>query len=75
MPPVNSLYTPHILVPTYFICGKEHKDATDPINEIPNGGQICKNLTYLGRAGLKEIEGLTVAFLSGAYEASQVIVL
>ena len=58
------------LVPTYFICGKESSKATDPINEVPNGGQICKNLTYLGRSGVKEIDGLSVAYLSGGYDAS-----
>jgi len=55
-------------VPTYFICGAEGANSTMLIGGHPNGVELCKNLTYLGRHGRKDISGLKVCFLSGVYE-------
>ena len=51
-------------VPTYFITGDEDdtKGCTSLVDDIPDGGQLCKNLTFLGRRGVKRLPcGLTVA--------------
>lgn len=37
------------------------------LDELPEGGELAPNCTYLGRAGCVEIEGLRVAYLSGIY--------
>jgi hypothetical protein len=49
-------------IPTYFILGKEQR--TEVIDAHPDGGEVCKNLHYLGRWGIKDVHGLKVAFLS-----------
>eukprot|EP00808_Paulinella_micropora_P000970 g79670.t1 len=54
-------------VPFYFILGDE-QTAHPLLNTKPEGVELCKNLTYLGRAGVKELLGLRVAFLSGGYD-------
>ena len=59
--------TAEIPVPTYFICGSEEAEATGLVDSIPDGGLLCKNLTYLGRSGKKNIDGLTISYLSGSY--------
>lgn len=33
--------------------------------KYPDGGEICPNLVFLGKSGIKEIEGIKIAFLSG----------
>lgn len=39
---------------------------TSVLNEsYPEGGEICENFVYLGRKGIKMIEGLKVCFVSG----------
>ena len=50
-------------MPTYFIVGGE--DA-NPVDGLPaDGGDLCKNLTFLGRAGCRRLpNGLKVAYLS-----------
>ena len=61
-------------IPTYFITGNEDdaKGCTSLIDEIPDGGELCKNLTFLGRQGVKRLPcGLTVAYLSGAYNPAK----
>ena len=41
-------------------------EASGPFSHsYPNGLEIAKNLNFLGRSGVKEINGLKVAFLSG----------
>mgnify|MGYP001969550677 FL=1 len=57
-----------VAVPTYFIVGGE--DA-NPVDGLPaDGGDLCKNLTFLGRAGCRRLpNGLKVAYLSGAYDS------
>jgi hypothetical protein len=53
-------------LPIYFVLGTD-KD-TSPVDELPEGGQLCPNLHYLGRSGLKHVEGLSVVFMSGAHD-------
>eukprot|EP00854_Cymbomonas_tetramitiformis_P017841 gene17841-21245_t len=60
-----------IPVPTYFIYGNEI--SSSGIAELLGhrmeaGGELCPNLTFLGRQGIKEISGLSVCFLSGRYD-------
>lgn len=56
-----------IPLPTYFITGHENKAVSSFISDLPNGGDICENLTYLGRNGIIELAGLKIGFLSGVY--------
>ena len=37
------------------------------LDEVPQGGELALNCTFLGRAGCVEIEGLRVGFLSGIH--------
>lgn len=62
-----------IPIPTYFICGDESVEAgaTDTIDNLQDGGSICHNLNYLGRSGVKQVSGLTVAYVSGVYEEAK----
>lgn len=62
-----------IPVPVYFICSGEQPSngSTTYINELPDGGELCSNLFYLGRSGVKSIAGLEVGYLSGAYDAQE----
>ncbi|MDR2374733.1 MAG: metallophosphoesterase [Bifidobacteriaceae bacterium] len=55
--------------PLFFIAGNhEPFDALDSDGGLAQGaGQWGPNVTYLGRAGLVEIDGLRVGFLSGVY--------
>jgi len=55
-------------IPCFFICGREGPTATSLIDGHPDGVEICKNLTYLGRHGRKEVAGLAVCYLSGVYD-------
>jgi diadenosine tetraphosphate (Ap4A) HIT family hydrolase len=53
-----------IKIPTYFI-------DCSPSNEMSaslDGREICKNLTFLGRRGIRSIKGLNVAYLGGNYD-------
>jgi len=56
-------------LPTYFILGDEDQSyGLDIINDLKiadAGGEICTNLHYLGRCGIRTIEGLRIAFISG----------
>ncbi|EGC36123.1 hypothetical protein DICPUDRAFT_87565 [Dictyostelium purpureum] len=53
-----------IPIPTYFIAytPTDYKYIEKFSNE---NGEICKNLTYLGKSGIKDLMGLNVAYLSG----------
>ena len=55
-------------VPLYFIGGYGH-GAEDQIPLLQEGseGSAATNIEYLGRAGVRQIHGLTVAFLDGTY--------
>jgi hypothetical protein len=35
------------------------------INLYPDGHEICKNLIFLGRSGVKIIQDLKIAYISG----------
>merc|ERR1719271_80076 len=39
------------------------------LQAAPEGKKLCENLHFLGGFGVQEIEGLTVAYLSGRYDA------
>ena len=56
-------------VPTHFIAGAEEHSAL--IDHLPDGGELCPGLHYLGRAGVKKVAGLTVAYLSGVWDAER----
>ena len=56
-------------LPIYFIAGEEAHSAL--IDHLPDGGEVCHNLHYLGRAGVKKVGGLTVAFLSGVFDGER----
>jgi len=50
-------------LPVYFI---ESGEMASTLNTLyPNGKELLPNLFYLGRAGVKVICGVTVAYLSG----------
>ncbi|KAJ9064023.1 hypothetical protein DSO57_1034812 [Entomophthora muscae] len=52
-------------VPTYFIIGSIPLPGS-LANKFSRGGDICENLTYLGKAGvLKTASGAKLAYLSG----------
>ena len=56
--------------PTYFItAGEDDADgSTSLIDDIPDGGELCANLTFLGRRGVRRLPcGLEVAFISGVF--------
>ena len=59
-------------VPTFFILGKEPEGQL-PFALPEEGCELCKNLAYLGRKGVREIAscgGLKVAFLSGVHSGA-----
>lgn len=50
-------------LPTYFL---DSSELSFSLNELyPEGKEICENFTFLGKSGIKEIEGLKIAFLNG----------
>ena len=56
--------------PTYFITADEDDadGSTSLIDDIPDGGELCPNLTFLGRRGVRRLPcGVEVAFISGVY--------
>lgn len=60
-------------VPTFFIVGAEPEGSL-PFALPEEGCELCKNLTYLGRKGVREIEscgGLKVGFLSGVHSSAE----
>ena len=53
-------------LPIYFITGSERENK-DVRSVLPvDGGEIAPNCHYLGDAGIADVLGLTVAFVSGA---------
>ena len=56
-------------LPIYFITSHEHHTAL--IDHLPTGGELCPNLTYLGRSGVRRLGGLTVGYLSGVYDSER----
>ena len=56
--------------PTYFITADEDDadGSTSLIDDIPDGGELCPNLTFLGRRGVRRLPcAVEVAFISGVY--------
>eukprot|EP00667_Euglena_gracilis_P008726 EG_transcript_8852 len=50
-------------IPTYFIVGKGSEF------ELPEeGGEVCPNLHFLGKHGVRTIAGLNVAWVSGRFD-------
>lgn len=48
---------------TYFI---ESGPMAATLNTLyPNGKEMAKNLTFLGRVGQKTIQGVSIAYLNG----------
>ena len=56
-------------LPIYFVASHEHHTAL--IDHLPTGGELCPNLTYLGRSGVRRLSGLTVGYLSGVYDSER----
>ena len=71
----NSQLQPYIAhqatlpLPIYFIASHEYHTAL--IDHLPAGGELCPNLTYLGRSGVRRLGGLTVGYLSGEYDSER----
>lgn len=52
-----------IPIPTYVL---DCSELSLSLNELfPDGNEICKNLNFLGKSGVKEIDGLTIAYING----------
>lgn len=51
--------------PLYFIGG--NNEDFEALHDAPEGFQLAPNVHYLGRAGLKELHGLRVGYLSGIH--------
>lgn len=52
-------------VPFVFVGGNNEDFET--LESMPDGGELAPNVHYLGRAGVKTVAGLRVAYLSGIY--------
>ena len=51
--------------PFYFVGG--NNESFEELDALPNGGELVPHVTYLGRAGVRDVAGLRVAFLSGIF--------
>jgi predicted phosphodiesterase len=51
--------------PLYFIGG--NNEDFEALHDAPEGFSLAPNVHYLGRAGLRELGGLRVGYLSGIY--------
>jgi lariat debranching enzyme len=51
--------------PLYFIGG--NNEDFEALHDMPEGFSLAPNVHYLGRAGLKEVQGLRVGYLSGIH--------
>jgi len=51
--------------PLYFIAG--NNEDFEALHDTPEGLQLAPNVHYLGRAGVKELQGLRVGYLSGIH--------
>ena len=56
-------------LPTYFLGGSDFNGLTW-LKAIGAGGVFCDNMQFLGSAGLCELHGLSVAFVSDAPDAA-----
>lgn len=50
-------------LPVYFVCTHTVPGLALP----PGGGEVAKNLHFLGEAGVRTVAGLRVGFLSGVF--------
>ncbi len=50
----------------FIFVGGNNEDFED-LERFPNGGELVSGVRYLGRAGVRTINGLRIAFLSGIY--------
>ncbi|KAH3763422.1 nuclear protein [Pelomyxa schiedti] len=57
---VNDTASPKVPVPTYIVGG-----GNKLLDTMPEGGKLCYNVYYLGKQGIKDIQSLRIAFLSG----------
>ncbi|TSC31910.1 metallophosphoesterase [Corallococcus sp. Z5C101001] len=51
--------------PLYFIGG--NNEDFEALHDLQDGGDLAPDVHYLGRAGLRELDGLRVAYLSGIH--------
>jgi len=51
--------------PLYFIGG--NNEDFEALHDLQDGGELAPGVNYLGRAGLRELRGLRVAYLSGIH--------
>ncbi|RKG95685.1 serine/threonine protein phosphatase [Corallococcus sp. CA053C] len=51
--------------PLYFIGG--NNEDFEALHDLPDGGELAPDVHYLGRAGLRTLGGLRVAYLSGIH--------
>lgn len=51
--------------PFVFVGG--NNESFEDLETMPEGGELAPDVRYLGRAGVKEVHGLHVAYLSGIY--------
>jgi hypothetical protein len=51
--------------PLYFIGG--NNEDFEALHDLQNGGELAPGVCYLGRAGLRELRGLRVGYLSGIH--------
>ncbi len=50
----------------FVFVGGNNEDFED-LEALPDGGELAPNVDYLGRAGVRTLQGLRVAYLSGIY--------
>ena len=55
--------------PVYFIDNGPLKHVL--ASRYPDGGEICRNLYYLGNIGMKNIQGFDIFYCSGDYEVNK----
>lgn len=58
----NEVEAPYM---TIFIGGNH--EASNFLNEIPDGGFVCKNIYYMGRSGIVNYMGLRIGGISGIF--------
>jgi predicted phosphodiesterase len=50
-----------------FVFAGGNNESFEDLEAMPDGGVLAPNVSYLGRAGVKDLWGLQVAYLSGIY--------
>jgi predicted phosphodiesterase len=51
--------------PLYFIAG--NNEDFEALHQAPEGCELAPNVHYLGRAGMKQVRGLRIGYLSGIH--------